>query len=108
MVEKRNKVVEVSILLATRAAGITHLEVLAPDPSEVQVGASVTHSALGMLTYEEDGDDVEDVKVLKGSLDLLLQGHIFSPNSVANDPGAARVKGTICSKDLYKLLNKNK
>ena len=101
LVEKRNKTVAVPVLLATRAAGITHLEDLTTDPP--QVGASVTHSALGMLTYKEDGDHG---KMLNGSLDLLLQGHIFSPDSVAEDPGAAVIKGTVCSKELYKLLNK--
>ena len=78
---------------------------LAVDADPPQVGASITHSLLGMATYEEDGDELDDVKVLKGSLDLLLQGHIFYPSSVAEDPGAARIKGAICSKDLYKRLN---
>lgn len=99
MVERRNKTVEVPIVLATRAAGITHLEQLDPP----QVGASVSHSALGMLTYKDDGDIAKE---LGGSLDLLLQGHIFSPKSVEDDPGAAVIKGVICSKGLYKLLNK--
>lgn len=100
VVDKRNRRVEVPVLLVTRAAGITHLEDLSSVPP--QVGASVTHSSLGMLTYEEH----DGVKVLKGSLDLLLQGHIFSPKSVAEDPGAAVIKGSVCSKDLYTLLNR--
>lgn len=97
-VQKRKGTVAVPLVMATRAAGITHLE------TAEQIGASITHSLLGMATYdaEEDGDS----RVLKGSMDALLQGHIFSPNAVENDPGAARVKGTICSKDLYQLLNK--
>ncbi|MGB5451488.1 MAG: hypothetical protein WBM71_11070 [Sedimenticolaceae bacterium] len=103
-VARGRKTVDVPLVMATRAAGITHLE--NPDPDATQVGASVTHSLLGMLTYSgKHGDDVE---VLDGSLDLLLQGHIFFPNTVKNDPGAARIKGTICSRDLYKLLNKPK
>jgi hypothetical protein len=98
----KGKAMEVPILIATRAAGITHLESL--DPDTTQVGASVTHSLLGLLTYEE-GDEM-DAKELGGSLDVLLQGHIFFPDTVANDPGAARVRGAVCSKDLYKMLNK--
>jgi hypothetical protein len=97
-VEGRKGEVEVPLVMATRAAGITHLE----DPPEL-VGASITHSALGMATQDDDDDGM---KVLGGSLDLLLQGHIFSPVSAEEDPGAARIHGTICSKDLYKLLNK--
>lgn len=96
-----NGVVEVPVLMATRASGITHLEDLTRNPP--QVGASVTHSSLGMVTYE---DDCDEAKVLTGSLDLLLQGHIFSPNSVEDDPGAAVVTGVVCSKGLYKLLNR--
>jgi hypothetical protein len=102
-VERGNgKVVDVPVLMATRAAGITHLEGLDPP----QVGASVTHSLLGLLTYEIDDDEVESVEQLDGSLDALLQGHIFFPVSVEDDPGAARVRGALCSKDLYKLLNR--
>lgn len=101
---------EVPILMATRAAGITHLESLDP----LQVGASITHSLLGLLTYESEdheygnNDRDRDFKKLKGSADLLLQGHIFYPGTVAEDPGAAVVRGSICSKDLYKLLNRKK
>ena len=111
-VKKNKKTVEVPIVLATRAAGLMHVEDL--DPEAPQVGASITHSLLGMVTYEEDGEDVEDVKVLKGNLDLLLQGHIFFPGSVEEDVDpktgankAARIKGAICSKDLYKILNRS-
>lgn len=97
---------EIPIAIATRAAGITHLEDLSTMPPEV--GASVTHSLLGMVTYEADEDDKgdRDYKVLDGSVDLLLQGHIFSPVPVEEDPGAAVVRGSICSKDLYKQLNR--
>jgi hypothetical protein len=99
---------EVPILMATRAAGITHLESLDPP----QVGASITHSLLGLLTYEseenERGNKDRDVEKLKGSADLLLQGHIFYPGTVADDPGAAVVRGSICSKRLYKMLNRKK
>jgi hypothetical protein len=98
-VRRGRRTVEVPLLMATRAAGITHLESM--DPPEV--GASVTHSALGMVTY---GNDWDDVRVLDGSLDLLLQGHIFSPDDVEEDPGAARVVGTVCSRQLYRLLNR--
>jgi len=101
MVEKCNGVVEMPVLMATRAAGITHMEDLTTDPP--QVGASVTHSSLGMVTYE---DGCDDAKVLTGSLDLLLQGHIFSPYSVEDDPGAAVITGVVCSKSLYKMLNR--
>jgi len=97
----KGKVMEIPVLMATRAAGITHLESLDPP----QVGASVTHSLLGLLTYEVDDDEIE-AKKLDGSLDVLLQGHIFFPDTVENDPGAARVRGAICSESLYKLLNK--
>ena len=98
---------EVPIVMATRAAGITHLEDLTTDPP--QVGASITHSLLGMVTYEADDDEEEDdrdAKALDGSADLLLQGHIFSPLPVSEDPGAAVIKGSICSEDLYKQLNR--
>jgi hypothetical protein len=90
--------------MATRAAGIMHLEKLAP-PEESQVGASVTHSLLGLVTYDADDEEI-DAKKLAGSMDVLLQGHIFYPQPVADDPKAARIRGAICSKDLYKLLNK--
>jgi hypothetical protein len=95
----KGKTLEVPVVIATRAAGITHLESLDPP----QVGASVTHNLLGMVTYEDE--DAMEARELKGSLDVLLQGHIFFPDTVANDPGAARVRGAICSKDLAKLLN---
>jgi len=98
-VGRGKKTVELPLLLATRAAGITHLEDLTTNPP--LVGASVTHSMLGMVTLE--GDD--DLETLDGSADLVLQGHIFAPVPVADDPGAARVRGALCSKDLYKLLN---
>ncbi len=105
----RHRTVEVPIVMATRAAGITHLEDLS-NPDAPLVGASVTHSLLGLVTYDTDdhghGDHHRKKKVLDGSADLLLQGHIFSPDSVADDPGAAVIKGSICSKDLYKRLNR--
>lgn len=92
----------IPLVMATRAAGITHLE----DPPQL-VGASVTHSLLGMATYEiDDGEEVEDAEVLEGSADLLLQGHIFAPVAVEEDEGAAVVRGTICSKDLSRLLKR--
>jgi len=94
----RGRTVEVPVLMATRAAGITHVESLDPP----QVGASVTHNLLGMLLQ---GDDEGDARELRGSLDVLLQGHIFYPDTVENDPGAARVRGAICSKALDRLLN---
>jgi hypothetical protein len=105
----RHKMVELPIVMATRAAGITHLE----DISAPLVGASITHSLLGLATYEADEDDDFDsnesdhrIKVLDGSADLLLQGHIFHPGTVEEDAGAAVIKGSICSKTLYRLLNK--
>jgi hypothetical protein len=98
------KTADVPIIIATRAAGITHLESLDPP----QVGASVTHSLLGMMTYEMDDDEIDDAEELEGSLDVLLQGHIFFPDIVENDPGAARIKGAICSKDLHNLLNRHR
>jgi hypothetical protein len=93
-----NKTVEVPILIATRAAGINQLESLDP----LQVGSSTTLNLLGLVTY-----DVGDMKakVLSGSADILLQGHILFPDSVENDPGAAKIRGSICSEDLYKILN---
>ena len=106
-VKRRNgKTVEVPIVLATRAAGITHVE----DPSAPLVGASITHSLLGMVTY---GKNERKLKQLEGSADLLLQGHIFYPGTVEEDVNpdtganeAAVIKGSICSKDLYKKLNR--
>jgi len=92
----KQKEVELPIIMATRAAGITHVE------GDGQVGASITHSLLGMLALEDNDKD----EVLAGSADLLLQGHIFSPYTVDNDPGPAVIKGAICSQDLYKRLNK--
>lgn len=100
---------KIPIIMATRAAGITHLENLKSDPP--LVGASVTHSLLGMVTYKGHGkkdDDDRHLKVLEGSADLLLQGHIFAPVPLAEDPGAAQIKGSICSEDLYKQLNRKK
>jgi hypothetical protein len=103
----KNKTLEVPVVMATRAAGIMHLESL--DPAATEVGASITHSLLGMVTYEEDEEEAE---VLEGSLDLLLQGHIFSPHPVEEDlkpdgsNAAAVIKGTICSEDLSRLLKR--
>jgi len=94
-----HKTVEIPIMMVTRAAGILHLKSW-PDPPQVR--ASVTHSLLGMVTYREDGN----ARVLDGNLDLLLQGHIFFPDVVENDPEPAVIKGNICSRDLYMLLNK--
>ncbi len=94
------RVSEVPLLIATRAAGITHIESLDPP----QVGASVTHNLLGMVTYRSRFGKTR-VKELDGSLDALLQGHIFFPQPVTDDPNAARVKGVVCSKDLYRELN---
>lgn len=98
-VKRRRGYIEIPILMATRAAGMTHVESLDPP----QVGATITHSALGMLTYTNDGDKG---RVLDGSLDLLLQGHIFHPDPVGVDKKAAVIKGSICSKELYQLLNR--
>jgi hypothetical protein len=107
----KHKTVEVPIVLATRAAGITHVE--NPDPMAAEVGASITHSLLGMVTYDADDDEGDrDTKELDGSADLLLQGHIFYPGPVEEDltpdgrNAAAVIKGSICSKDLYKKLNR--
>ena len=96
---------KVPVLLATRAAGLTHIE----DLQAPLVGASVTHSLLGMVTYKAGNDKHDrDYKVLDGSADLLLQGHIFAPVAVEHDPGAARIMGSICSEDLYKKLKRKK
>jgi len=101
---------EIPIVMATRAAGITHLE----DVSAPLVGASITHSLLGIVTYEaDDYDGDRDTKVLSGSADMLLQGHIFFPGTVEEDVDpdgnneAAVIKGSICSEDLYKQLNRS-
>lgn len=113
--KRRGRVKEIPVLMATRAAGITHLEDLTTNPP--LVGASVTHSLLGLLTYAMDTDERHrghggkhkgKAKVLEGSADLLLQGHIFSPKPVEDDPGAAVIKGAICSKDLYRMLNRKR
>lgn len=95
---------QVPIVMATRAAGITHLENL--DPDATQVGASITHSLLGMLSYDTEDEDDRDTRVLKGTADLLLQGHIFYPTPVDQDPAPAVIRGSICSEDLYKQLNR--
>ncbi len=102
-VEKnKNKSKMIPFVMVTRASGITHIE----DLTAPLVGASFTHDLLGMVTYDMDDDDDEiELKKLKGKADMLLQGHIFFPGPVSEDPGAAVVKGTICSKDLYKKLN---
>jgi hypothetical protein len=107
-VEKGKHSKEVPVVIATRAAGITHVE----DLYAPLVGASIMHSLLGMVTYEADDDD-RDFEVLDGSADLLLQGHIFFPGSVKEDVDpdtganeAAVIKGSICSEDLYKQLNR--
>lgn len=105
-VNKGRKTKEVPIVMATRAAGITHLENL--DPSATQVGASITHSLLGMLTYNANKKNniARGTRLLSGSADMLLQGHIFYPTPVDQDPGPAVIKGSICSEKLYKMLNK--
>ena len=100
--KKKNKMVDIPIVMATRASGITHVE----DLTAPLVGASFTHDLLGMVTYDVDDDEDEiELKELDGVADMLLQGHIFFPGPVSDDPGAARVRGTICSKDLFKKLN---
>jgi hypothetical protein len=57
------------------------------------------------MLISDPQEDAQETRELRGSLDLLLQGHIFYPDTVANDPGAARVRGAICSKGLSRLLN---
>jgi hypothetical protein len=102
-VEKNtNNAKVIPVVMATRAAGITHLENLSTNPP--LVGASITHSLLGLVVPGSDKNS-RNAKVLTGSADLLLQGHIFAPVEVADDAGAAVIRGSICSKDLYKLLN---
>lgn len=114
-VDKGNgKTADVPIVMATRAAGIMHLE----DLEAPLVGGSITHSLLGLATYDMEDEEVsdeamDDVADLGGSLDLLLQGHIFFPGSVEDDVDpetgkneAAVIKGTICSKKLHKLLDR--
>ena len=103
-VPKGNKTKDIGIIMATRATGITHVE----DLSAPLVGASFIHDLLGMVKYVPGEQDGGELKWLTGSADLLLQGHIFYPGPVSEDPGAATVKGTICSKQLYKLLNKKR
>ena len=103
-VRKNRKSKRVPIVMATRAAGITHLE----DISAPLVGASITHSLLGMVI---PGNDDRGSRTIAGSADLLLQGHIFFPGPVEDDVDedgnneAAVIKGSICSKKLYKMLN---
>lgn len=97
--KNKRKSKNIPIVMVTRASGITHVE----DLGLPLVGASFTHDLIGMATYETDEDETE-LKKLDGSADMLLQGHIFFPGSVSDDPGAARIKGTVCSKDLYKKL----
>lgn len=91
----------VPVVMTTRSAGLLHVE----DLENLQVGASVTHSLLGLATYDGEDDGEVELKLMDGNADLLQQGHVFSPNSVEDDPGAAVIKGSICSKDLYKKLN---
>ena len=108
-VDKGRRTKQVPIVMATRAAGITHLE----DVNAPLVGASITHSLLGMAIGESDDeqdDNGRGINVLDGSADMLLQGHIFFPGSVEDDVDpdgnneAAVIKGTICSKKLYNRL----
>ena len=108
-VDKGRRTKQVPIVMATRAAGITHIE----DIDAPLVGASITHSLLGMAIGESDDehdDNGRGMNVLDGSADLLLQGHIFFPGSVEDDVDpdgnneAAVIKGTICSKKLYNRL----
>jgi hypothetical protein len=96
---------EIPIVMATRAAGLMHVE----DLSAPLVGASITHSLLGLGIL----DDEDELKVLDGSADMLLQGHIFFPGPVEEDVDpdtganeAAVIKGSICSKKLYNKLNR--
>ena len=104
----KGKMADIPIVMATRAAGIMHIE----DLSAPLVGASITHSLLGMVTYEDgDGED-HGLRVLDASADLLLQGHIFFPGTVEEDVDpdtganeAAVIKGVVCSEELYKLVN---
>jgi hypothetical protein len=100
---RKGKYKEIPLIMATRASGITHLESL--DPETLQVGASFTHDLLGMVTYDDDEMD-DEVSVIEASADMLLQGHIFFPAPVIDDPGAARIRGAICSKELYNRLNR--
>ncbi|MGD8590608.1 MAG: hypothetical protein PVG22_17430 [Chromatiales bacterium] len=96
---------QIPIVMATRAAGIMHVE----DLSAPLVGASITHSLLGLAIL----DDKDELKVLDASADMLLQGHIFFPGTVEEDVDpdtganeAAVIKGSICSKPLYNKLNR--
>jgi len=102
------KKAEIPIVMATRAVGIMHAE----DLSAPLVGASITHSLLGMVTYKDDGGEDHGARVLDASADLLLQGHIFFPGPVEEDVDpdsganeAAVIKGVVCSEELHKLLN---
>jgi hypothetical protein len=102
------KKAEIPIVMATRAAGITHVE----DLEAPLVGASITHSLLGMVTYKDDDGAIYGVGVLDASADLVLQGHIFFPGTVEEDVDpetganeAAVIKGVVCSEELYNLLN---
>jgi len=62
------------------------------------------HSLLGLAIGNAD-DNAVQVEPAKGSVDPLLQGHIFLPNPVADDPGAAVIRGAICSRQLYQRLH---
>ena len=110
-VDNGRRTKEVPIVMATRAAGITHVE----DPAAPLVGASITHSLLGLVIDDAEGNGKgkgRDAEVLDASADLLLQGHIFFPGPVEDDltpegeNAAAVIKGSICSEDLYKRLNR--
>jgi hypothetical protein len=96
---------QIPIVMATRAAGIMHVE----DLTAPLVGASITHSLLGLAVLDHE----DELKVLDGSADMLLQGHIFFPGDVEDDVNpdtganeAAVIKGSICSKPLYNKLNR--
>jgi hypothetical protein len=104
----KGKMAEIPVVMATRAAGITHIE----DLEAPLVGASITHSLLGMVTYKDDDGEDHGIRVLDASADLLLQGHIFFPGTVEEDVDpdtganeAAVIKGVVCSEELYNLLN---
>ena len=90
---------EIDVVLVTRGAGLLHVEELTEE--SLEVGATLTHSALGLVVYKQNkhGKIVSDV-LEESSADLLLQGHVFH-----EEPPRAMLRGWICSESLQDLLD---
>jgi len=90
---KEAGLIELPLTMVTRGIGIMHIEANDPGNGNLVVGASITHSLLGLSPYR--GQE---------SITLLMQGHIF--NVVGGDDLGpdATVKGLICSEALSEAI----